>query len=103
MSFSIEIQEKIKTIFKNNAEVRDKLLSGDAETIREIGSISQRGIDPKDVIIAYESNDAETLNYLYKKAKNLVELQSLYKELCLEFCKNSKPNTSSESQHRRII
>ena len=85
MNISKELQEKINLLFKNNEDLREKLLVGDANAIREIGSISQKGMNPEDIVDAYESNDSETMKYLYKKAKKLVELQKLYKDLCLEY------------------
>ena len=82
----------IKNIFPNadilgidfSAEMIEKLYNCDAEAIREIGSLSQRGINPDDVITAYESSDQDTMDYLYQQAKRLVGLQELYKDLCFE-------------------
>lgn len=90
MNISEELERKINLLFKNNKEIRDKLLSGDVDTIREIGSISQKGINPTDVIVAYESNDGVSLEALYDKARKLIELQKIYKELCLEYYNKSK-------------
>ena len=90
MNISEELERKINLLFKNNEEVRDKLLARDADTIREIGSISQKGISPSDVIDAYESNNEEAMKYIYDKAKKLIELQKVYKDLCIEYYNNSK-------------
>ena len=90
MNISKELQETINSLFKNNEEVIERLLTGDAEAIREIGSISQKGINPEDIVVAYESNDSETMKYLYGKAKKMIELQKLYKDLCLEYYKNKE-------------
>ena len=76
-------------LFENNEELRESFLAGDANAIREIGSISQKGINPEDVIDACESYDSDAMAYLYKKAQKLIELQKLYKDLCLEYY-NSK-------------
>ena len=92
MNISKENQEKINLLFKNDPEMIEKLCKYDAEAIREVGILSQRGINPDDVIVAYESDDSSTMNYLYQQAKRLVELQELYKELCFEYYK--KKNTS---------
>ena len=94
MKFSRELQEKIKVLFKNNEELREKLLSGDADSIRQIGLLSQKGVSTEDVVDAYESKDSETMEYLYKKAKKVLELQELYRELCLEYIekKDSEKN-----------
>ena len=96
MNTSKELQEKINLLFINNEELRERLLVGDANAIREIGSISQKGMNPEDIVDAYESNDSETMKYLYKKAKKLVELQKLYKDLCLEYYKKSKRSRNEE-------
>lgn len=90
MNISEELKGKINLLFKNNEVVRKKLLLGDADTIREIGMLSQKGINPVDVVDAYESNSGDTMKYLYNKAKKIVELQKLYRELCLEYYKQSK-------------
>ena len=90
MSISKEIQERINLLFKTNSEMKEKLYKCDAGAIREIGRLSQRGINPDDVIAAYESGDPSTMNYLYQQAKRLIELQKLYKELCFEYYKKIK-------------
>ena len=96
MVFSNEIQNKIKVLFKNDSETREQLLSGNADAVRKIGSISQKGINPEDVVIAFESNDPDTMNYLYNQSKRLVEIHELYKELCYEFYKNMVDNKTIE-------
>ena len=88
MNISKELQEKINLIFKNNEELRKRLLVGDANAIREVGSISQKCMNPEDIVDAYESNDSETMKYLYKKAQKQIETQKLYRELCLEYYKS---------------
>ena len=106
MSIPKEIQERINLLFKTNSEMKEKLYKCDAEAIREIGMLSQRGINPDDVIAAYESGDPTTMNYLYQQAKRLVGLQKLYKELCFEYYKKIKytPETveNFNSQRRSI-
>ena len=90
MNISKENKERINLLFKTNPEMIEKLYKFDVETIREIGILSQSGINPDDVIVAYESGDPSTMNYLYQQAKRLVGLQELYKELCLEYYKKIK-------------
>ena len=105
MSISKETQERINLIFKTTPEMIEKLYKCDAEAIREIGSLSQRGINPNDVIVAYESGDPSTMNYLYQQAKRLVGLQELYKELCFEYLRKQKTSRNveqSSNQRRRI-
>ena len=96
MNFSKELQEKINMLFADKDEIREKLLEGDVETIRKIGSASQKGMKPEDIVEAYESNDSETMENLYKKAKKLIELQKLYKDLCLEECNRSDRSVNEE-------
>ena len=98
MSISKETQEKINFLFKTNPEMIEKLYKCDAEVIREIGSLSQRGVNPDDVIAAYESGDSNTMNNLYQQAKRLVELQELYKELCFEYYKKIKDTPEKKSK-----
>ena len=49
MNISKELQEKINLIFKNNEELRKRLLVGDANAIREVGLISQKCMNPEDI------------------------------------------------------
>lgn len=106
MGISKEIQERINLLFKTNSEMKEKLYKCDAEAIREIGILSQKGINPDDVIAAYESGDPSTMNYLYQQAKKMVGLQELYKELCFEYYKKIKATPEaveiSNSQIRSI-
>ena len=92
MNLSKELQETINELFENNEEIKGKLLSGDVDTIRKIGSVSQKGMEPDEIVNAYESNDSEMMENVYKKAKKLVELQKLYKDLCLEYNKANRNN-----------
>lgn len=94
MFFLNEIQ--IKILFKNDSEMREQLLSGNVDVIRKIGRISQKEINQEDIVIAFESNDPDTMNYLYNQSKRLVQLQELYRELCYEFCKNMVDDKTTE-------
>lgn len=76
----------------------EKLYQCDAEAIREIESLSQRGINPDDVIAAYESGEPSTMDYLYQQAKKIVGLQELYKELCFEYYKKIKETPENIEQ-----
>lgn len=96
MVLSSEIQNKIKILFENDSVIREQLLSGDADAIRKIGSMSQKGINPEDIVAAFESNDPDTMNYLYVQSKRLIELHELYKELCYEFYKNTEHYNSKK-------
>lgn len=96
MIFSNEIQNKIKILFKNDSEIREQLLLGNADAVRKVGSISQKGINPEDVVMVFESNDPDNMKYLYNQCKRLVELHELYQELCYEFYKNMVDNKVAE-------
>ena len=98
MNISKKNQEKVNILFENNSEMKEKLYKGDAEAIREIGIISQRGINPDEIVAAYESDDPSAMDNLYQNAKRLVELQKLYKALCLEYYKKMKDTTKYEEQ-----
>ena len=98
MSISNENQGRINQYFKTDPEMIEKLYQCDADAIRKVGSISQRGINPDDVIVAYESGNPSTMNYLYQQAKKLVELQELYKDLCFEYYKKTKNEPEQETQ-----
>ena len=88
MNISKELQEKINILLENNEEVKKKVLEGDADTIKQIGSVSQKGINPEDIISAYESNDSEEIKKVYNKAKKQVALREVYKELCEAYSKD---------------
>ena len=90
MGISKGTQEKINLLFKANSEMITKLYNCDPDAIREIGSLSQKGINPDDVIDAYESGEPSSLDYLYKQAKKLILLQELYKDLCVEYYRKIK-------------
>jgi hypothetical protein len=91
---SQELQNKIKRLLNTDEDLKQKLLKGDVDSIRQISSISQKGINPKAVIEAYESNSIEEI---YKEAQKLLELQQLYKELCFEYYKEvTKGNIQEE-------
>ena len=95
MSISKENKERINTLFKTNPEMIEKLCNWDEEAIRQVASISQGGINPNDVIVAYESGDPNAMNSLYQQSKRLVGLQELYKDLCFEYC--NKANDTSRN------
>ena len=86
MSFSEQLQQKIMNLFNDDEVYRDKLLVGDAEAIRDL--LRQTTIGPEDVVAAFESNDTNVMNNLYHRCKRLVEVQTLYTQMCLEYCQN---------------
>lgn len=96
MNFPKDLQDKINLLFQNDKNIREKLLSGDADVIRHIGSISQKGISPEDIVLAFDSKDSDTMDYLYKKAKKMVELKQLYKDLCIAYSIEKKKEKSDE-------
>ena len=92
MKISDELKLKIEKAFPYNKELVNKLLSGDVDAIRSIGIMSGKGIDPIDVIESYEN---KSMDYLYRKAKKMIDLQALYEELCDAYVDdklNSKKN-----------
>lgn len=86
MIFTVRAQNKIKILFKNDKVMMERLLAWDANAVRELGCLSQRGIEPENVVEAINSGNIETLNYLKKQAEKMIEYKRLYKRLCLEFC-----------------
>ena len=74
-----EIEEKIRTIFKYNEELKNQLLNGDESAIQQLAIISGMGFDSKDIV---ESFDCGTEQYLYKKAKEMLQIRELYRDLC---------------------
>ena len=93
MNFSEELKAKIRILFENNEDVKEKLLAENPDTIREIGFMSQRRIEPQEIVKAYESGNKNEIEELYKKAKMMIEIQKLYRELCLAYGKESNVNT----------
>lgn len=89
MIFSTETQAKINELFSENEEMKARLLSGDSDAIREVGTLSQMRIAPEDVVSSFDSNDEEALKNLYNKAKTMVGLRELYKTMCEEYSKNA--------------
>ena len=104
MGFSLETEEKIKLLFKNNIQMRDRLLACDADAIREVGSIAQKGLEAEDVVAAFDSKDPETMSYLYNQARRVLELKALYKQMCLEYYQivGAEPVTQTNTQTKRI-
>ena len=98
MLLPVKLQTKIRTLFKNDVKTMELLLNCDPEAIRNIGSISQEGIDPEDVTEAFESNDPEVMTYLYNKAKRIIELKELYQELCNIYYENVTGEKNKKSR-----
>lgn len=102
MSINKETQERINFLFKTNSKMKEKLFKCDAEAIREVAILSQKGISPNAVKIAYESGDERAMKKLYEEAKRLLELQELYKELCIEFYSKTKETSESYNSEKSI-
>jgi len=81
MEIPDEIKERIESTLKNDQTLRDRLLAGDEQAVKEIGITSQRGIPAKDIVSAFEMGNQE---YIYRKAKHLKELERIYRILCGE-------------------
>lgn len=63
MKFSNELKKEIEDLLKNNPELRDRVLAGDAKAIQEVAIMGQKDIPPEDIIEAYEN---DCMEYLYK-------------------------------------
>ena len=94
MNISDELRAKVERLLANNETLRNQILNGDYEAIRKIGSISQHGIKPEDVIKAHNNNE---MGKLYERARNLIELREVYSELC-EACMRAKMNPDDENR-----
>lgn len=90
MNFQIsdELKEKIEMNVKYDIDLKNKLLSGDGNAIKQIGIESQKRINPVDVVEAYESNNME---YLYNLAKKRLVLNEIYNELCNAYASKMSP------------
>ena len=87
MIYTLENVKRILEIYENDVEVKRLINMGDIELITKINHDGYKKISPEDVIAAVESGDLKTL---YKKAKNMKELQTLYEELCEEYYKQEE-------------
>lgn len=97
MEISEELQEKIESLFKNNKELRDKLLAGDPDAISYIGEAGQTRFDPADIVASWES---DTIEYLYKKAKKMIEVRELYEALCTAYYKERLNSKNTKNMDR---
>ena len=84
MEFPEKLQEEIKKFFDNNPSLRDRLLKGEPDAIREVGAMSQIRMSPEYVAEMCVSGKIEEL---YEKAKLMISLKELYEELCFEYSK----------------
>ena len=89
MTFSTETKAKINELFNENEEMKARLLSGDSDAIREVGTLSQMRIAPEDIVSSFDSNDKEAMQNLYNKAKTMLSLRELYKTMCEEYSRNT--------------
>ena len=78
MKLSNELAEKIERYFHFDEKLKNRLLRGDADAIRDVGMVAQSKIGAEDVVEAYENDCVE---YLYQKAKTKLALEELYHEL----------------------
>ena len=94
MNFQIsdELKEKIEMNVKYDIDLKNKLLSGDGNAIKQIGIESQKRINPVDVVEAYESNNME---YLYNLAKKRLVLNEIYNELCNAYASKMSPKENN--------
>ena len=83
---SNKLKDKIEKNFKDKKELKNGLLSGNADIISKIGVLAQKGIDPKEIVKSYENDEMEKL---YKKANKMIEIQDIYNELCYAIAKTN--------------
>ena len=80
------IEDKLDILFSDKPEFKERILKGDSEAISMIGHISQAKISPHDIVDAYEKGEVEGI---YKRAKMMIEMEDIYKELTIAYYKNS--------------
>ena len=97
MQVSEELKQKVEKYYKNNIELKNKLLSGDAEAIRQMGIWAQKGISPEDVVEVYETDN---IDYLYRQAKKKMELREVYNELCKAYALHSSSERDDSIEER---
>ncbi len=87
MNFSIStgLKAEIEKYFTGDTDLKNKLLSGDAEAIKKVGIKSKIGVSPEDIVKAYEQKDMEAI---YKRAKKIMKLKEIYEKLCKEYTTN---------------
>lgn len=93
MYISNELREKVERLLKNDEELKREILSGKPSAIRKIVAITQRGIPAEEIVEAYENNQIEQL---YRKAKDISELQGVYDELCEAYYAMRRNESSEE-------
>ena len=81
MNLFAETFKKVSELFKSNPQLEKALLSLDRDAIRSLTTEFQNGINPKDVVDAFEFGE-ESLEYLRKKAERQIAVKELYKALC---------------------
>ncbi|MBE6160989.1 MAG: hypothetical protein E7158_02035 [Firmicutes bacterium] len=74
-----ELAKKINELFKEDTTMRDMLLEGNGSAIQRLAIISNKGIDPAFIVEYY---DCQTMDIVYKKAQELVEIRKLYVDMC---------------------
>ena len=77
MTWNVNTDKKINELFKKNNEFRKRLLSHDADAIRELATYD-KGFSCEEIIYAYEN---DSLDYIYAQAKRKLEITKLYFEL----------------------
>lgn len=98
MKISDRLKEKIEKVLYDNEKMKNSLLSGDVEMIKQIGIISQKGFDPKEIVESFENDSTENL---YNKAKQRIELQEIFKEILNElYIERAKERLKDKSEER---
>ena len=78
MVLNEELKNKINEVFSKNVELRESLLSLDADAVLKIGTEGKSNFLPEDVIDCYET---ESMSYLYKMALKKKVYSQIYFEM----------------------
>lgn len=78
MELNVQVNRKIRELFKDDKELMDKLLKHDLDAIRKIGTYSNTGFTSEEIVNAYKTGKIDDL---YKQAERKTEMRILYYHL----------------------
>ena len=82
--FNEELTEKIKRLYSNDEEKRNKILEGDTNVISTM--TSNINFTPDMIVKAFEEKNIDNL---YEEAKRRSEIIKLYHDLCIAYSENN--------------
>ena len=92
MELSHDLKYRIDIYLKGHDELIRRIYKGEGSAIAEINTLATKEkITPEGIVESYENNSIE---YLYRKAKYIVELKKLYHDLLQTY--------SSQYNHQKI-